>query len=161
MKKLFYFAYGSNMLLSRLQLRVGHITPVKAAGIHRLVGYKLVFNCGHPKFSYANIIPSSKEHCVEGVLYELTQRQISILNTYEGYPHNYEQEFFVLPDGNIGFAYVSNNDWYKSKALPEVDYLNALILGAYQNELYSTYNSLVSFKDQNYKLKKGNKFKRV
>lgn len=159
MKKLLYFAYGSNMLLSRLESRVDRLGEVKVYGTHALVGYRLTFNCGFRKHSYANIVKCGKEHCVEGVLYELNQEQIATLNKYENYPYNYEQQFFTLPDGNIAFAYVSVSDFFTSNALPEIDYLNTLIQGALEHELYATYNTLVNFKNKNYSLKKGNKFK--
>lgn len=41
---MYYFAYGSNILTSRLEDRVGDVETI---GTHVLKDYKLVFDTGH------------------------------------------------------------------------------------------------------------------
>jgi cation transport regulator ChaC len=81
-----YFAYGSNMDENRLKERIGEFERGKVAF---LKGYRLVFDksADSPQVGYANII-SHKEKTVIGVLYELTDKQLLILDDYEGIAHN-------------------------------------------------------------------------
>jgi gamma-glutamylcyclotransferase (GGCT)/AIG2-like uncharacterized protein YtfP len=156
MKRLFYFAFGSNMFNKRINERIGRIQP---AGTFILPGYRLVFNCGNPWCSYANIVADSQAS-VEGVLYSLNDEQIHTLDMYEGYPRNYQKRYFDLPNGDLGFAYVSENHEMYTAARPQLSYINMLIDGAFQNNLLNTYNMLVEFKERNYKLR-GSKHKRI
>lgn len=119
-----YFAYGSNLSLKRLENRVGN---VDVYGNHRLYGYKLTFDaCSQFGDAYANIQKSDNpSDFVEGVLYEMTPVQFSILDKYEGL---YDRNYFVLPNGRICctyVSYVSKNDY----SYPSVDYLNIIIDG--------------------------------
>lgn len=150
MKKLFYFAYGSNMLLSRIERR---LQDVIHAGTYTLADYRLVFNCGMNGNSFANIERSVGDS-VSGVLYELTDRQIDTLDMYEGC---YVRRYFVLPNGHVAYAYVSVNPRYFSRRLPSKDYINTLIEGAFENNLLETYNSLVDYKTNVMKLRSKHK----
>ena len=76
----YYFAYGSNTLQKRIEQRIGYVINMGAISIK---GYKLAFNYGNAEQSYANLVfaPNSR---VTGVLYKITQRQLWLLDGYEG-----------------------------------------------------------------------------
>ena len=155
-KRPLYFAYGSNMLLERLENRV---QKVQRVGPFILTGYELCFNCGWPKTAYANIVPKEGAK-VEGVLYRLTERQIAHLDYCEGYPYNYEK-FYLTSGDDIIFGYWSRNERFKPDpdALPQLGYINVMLDGALENGLKTTYNQLVKFKNEKFNLKKGSKHK--
>ena len=142
-----YFAYGSNLLIERLEKRVQKYGPVKKVQTFTLNNYKLVFNV---KGGFANIEPCDGE-VVEGVLYELNERQLEVLDWYEGY---YKRIYFR--QGNITFISYIAYDFYTYYAIipPSLEYLNIIIDGAMTNKLKNTYNKMVIFKNQLFKLKK-------
>ena len=156
-KRVFYFAYGSNMLISRIYDRVG---KVKVIGAHTLKGYALAFNCGYPPACmYANMV-EREGASIEGVLYELTERQIAQLDKYEVYPFNYQKIYFydAVKDAVI-FAYVATSDFKPRRVgKPTLDYLNILIQGCKDFKLTSTLTYLLTYKSQNYKLKNKSDF---
>lgn len=158
-EKRLYFAYGSNMLYLRLARRVGTVTH---KGTYTLVGYKLDFNCGWWSNTYANInYTGNKNDTVEGVLYELDPFQESILDQYEGFPKNYQKAHFNgRTKRETIFAYVAT-DYFIVKNMkgkkPYLDYLNILLDGCLENNLIDTYNKLVVYKKENYKLRKNSR----
>lgn len=152
------FAYGSNMLLSRIEERVG---TVKRLGVYKLTDWKLVFNAGFG--AYANI-ERSKGSFVEGIMYSLTPYQVLVLDRYENYPLCYRKNHFILPDKREFFAYVANPNYISNprwKVKPTLTYLNILLDGSYENNLKDTYHALIEYKKNNYKLKKGSKHKYI
>jgi hypothetical protein len=180
-----YFAFGSNMLFERLARRVVEedvrkrgkrrpdfgswtLTPDNSkaklikAGTYTLPNYELVFDCGGSYGTYANI-QKRQGGFVEGVLYELTEQQEADLDRYENWPVNYEKQYFMLPSGDLGFAYVSVNPYFKAAKddIPDRNYLDILIEGAAENNLWATYNKLVDYRGKHYVLPKGNKYKKV
>lgn len=155
MKKLYYFAYGSNMLSNRIEERVGW---VKKVSNYTLKDWNLMFNCGHSTHSYANIVPLEGSK-VEGVLYEVDEWQIDILDRCEGYPRNYEKRYFIVDEESIGFVYVSVSRYFTSDAKPTLEYMNLLLDGALQNDLEETFNKLVAYKNEMFDLPLGNKHK--
>lgn len=140
MENIYYFAFGSNLLSERLRERVG---DAKKIGTALLPDYKLVFNCGWKKNSFANI-KRCEGSVVEGVVYELDDYQIHWLDLYEGYPNNYEKFWFV-DKGKILFGYWSVNPNFKSAANPSPHYLKYLTDGALENNLTNTYNFLIEY----------------
>jgi gamma-glutamylcyclotransferase len=150
-----YFAYGSNMLLERLEERVG---KVKVIGTYSLKGYKMLLNCGFHE-TFANIQKTgNKKDIVEGVLYDLYWWQIRILDSYEGFYKRYK-----LSEKDATFyVYISYSDAINTKnTKPSLYYLNILLEGALRNKLYTTYNSLVDYKNDRYPLRKGNRYKKI
>lgn len=145
MNELLYWAFGSNTSQDRIELRLG---PVEKVGIYVLENYHIVFNAGFNN-SCANIAPFEGRR-VEGVLYRLNERQIYILDNYEGYPRIYEK-FYKIYDNSIIFGYWSKIDHPGRK--PDLYYLNHLIKGAKENNLTETYDKLIAYKNNNYKLK--------
>ena len=148
MKRLFYFAYGSNLNTTRLRSRIGN---AKIHRVHRLQNWELVFNCS----GFANIQPAPGK-VVEGVLYEITSDQLNDLDRIEGF---YRKEFFDIEDGGLAIVYVGLNRsiW---DFLPNLSYLNIVLDGLEEHNLLKTYNEVVDFKDKNYKLKFGSRHKK-
>lgn len=147
-EKLYYFAYGSNLSLSRLIERVGGLGKVKRVGSVVLPGYSLTFDCGWRTHSYANVKKAdSDEYIVEGVGYELSDAQISRLDFYEGWPYHYTKFYFRDHKGRMMFGYWSMDKYYSSNALPDIKYLNYLITGARENNLTATLAFLEKYKE--------------
>lgn len=153
--KIYYFAYGSNIKQERLEFRVG---KVKYVSNHILLNYRLVFNCGN-RFGdvFANIVKSNGDK-VHGCLYELTPLQLSLL---DGYELLYYKEFFMI-DNQLCVVYISYPKFILTKNVtpPWLNYINIILEGCVEKKLTYTYNEVLAFKKANYRLKKGNKFKR-
>lgn len=151
-KRIFNFAYGSNMSVDRLYARVGR---VKVIGAYTIDNYALEFNCGWPPNQmYGNMVRRMGSN-IEGVLYELTEEQIGELDKYECYPRNYTKIYFYdAAKDAIIFAYVAT-PWFETarEGKPQLDYINYLIKGSLEFNLNKTYEYLTAFKKANYKLK--------
>ncbi len=81
-KKQLYIAYGSNINLQQMAFRCPHS---KVVGKSEIKNFELEFK------SVATIVP--KENMVVPVLiWEPDERDLPILNKYEGYPSFYRQE---------------------------------------------------------------------
>ena len=137
MKKIFYFAYGSNMWSRRIELRLNEKWipfKVNKVGTYVLKGYELVLDCAdvYNKDSFANIVPKEGAS-VEGVLYELCHEQMMMLDRYEAL---YERQYFILPDGNIAFTYVS--EYRRNDKVPDLYYMNVLLYGCLGHNLIGT-----------------------
>lgn len=139
MKRILYFAYGSNLLTRRLEFRVGKI---KEIGIHILQDYKLTFDCE----SFANIQPSAGD-AVEGYLYELNSTQLRELTTYEGF---YNMEFFDVGITNsIGVVY-TGKELVVEKGIrlgvlsPTREYLRIILEGCIEKKLKRTAISIAN-----------------
>ncbi len=142
MKKLYYFAYGSNMWTPQMKKRTQKYKFIKT---HILYGFSLVFNCGYSHKSTANIVENNNGF-VEGVLYELDDEEIFYMDRFEGVPEVYVKRYFEIDKDTIAFAYVSVNKHYRTKAKPTVEYINRIIDGCLEHNFVSTYNSLVDMK---------------
>tara|TARA_Y100000589_G_scaffold193120_1_gene182797 strand:- start:8961 stop:9410 length:450 start_codon:yes stop_codon:yes gene_type:complete len=87
----YYFAYGSLM----------DVLFVRDLGVHfknpcsgQLNGFELNVNVKdstNPNLGYANIVPDKKQK-VEGVLFEITEEDLILLDSYEGYPELYSRK---------------------------------------------------------------------
>ena len=146
-KKL-YFAYGSNMSQERLESRVGKVEKIQ---IIVLPYWKLAFNCGKPDRRFANIVMTGNyQDSVEGVMYELTTRQMKNLDGFEGHPYFYQKLAIPLRDGRTMYAYVSFNPQYIPHPDVKVDaeYTSHLLRGCMENKLYSTLNLLRQYRDE-------------
>lgn len=140
MKRIFYFAYGSNLLTRRLEHRVGQVIP---RGIYVLQDYELVFNCG----GFANIIPS-RGNSVEGYMYEVTADQISELNRYEAL---YNAHYFDVDENTIAVVYVGsdyavNSNIQRARRTDE-DYVQVIMAGCIEKRLPATYAKLQTYLD--------------
>lgn len=135
MNKVYYFAYGSNLLMKRLVYRVGE---VKIRGSYKLYGYKLAFNAvGYNYISFANIVPATKNDYVEGVLYELTPDQFDMLDRYEAL---YERNYFIINGINgIGCTYIAKPNNTKDFVPSDKDYVETIMEGAKDFGLHKAY----------------------
>ena len=115
-----YFAYGSNMSLERISKRLGFVKKLKIA---KLENFELVFNCGTDTQSFANIQEKNGSY-VEGVIYDLTEEQLMLLDYYEGVGwKKYYDKIVEIIDDNPVYIYINHNtrdnipvsqDYYKT-----------------------------------------------
>lgn len=126
---LYYFAYGSNMSIQRMKER---LVAFKSRNLGFLYDYELKFNKinHHVKGAgYANIIPV-KGKMVEGILYEIDQSGIEILDGFEGYPVKYTRELLPIKsnDGMIeAHVYIAQPEETTEHLMPEIIYLQYLL----------------------------------
>jgi gamma-glutamylcyclotransferase (GGCT)/AIG2-like uncharacterized protein YtfP len=134
-KRIYYFAYGSN--LSKKQMKERNLTTYES---HKgfIENYKLKFNKeSKDGSSKANIIQEQSEK-VWGVCYELDSEGFNNLKECEkGYN---EQEILVFDENRkmllIAKTFISNKICDK---LPTKDYMDKIIEGAKQHELPEDY----------------------
>ena len=149
MQRLLYFAYGSNLLIDRLEARVG---KVEVFGKYNLVDYEVYIT---PR-GYADIRPN-KGNIVEGILYILTPTQHKRLDMFEAF---YEKQHFII-DSEIACVYIEKNmsRFHNDlNRLPTPDYLNCIIQGAINFGLVDLAKQMDSYKIKTLKLKKYKKF---
>jgi len=132
MKRILYFAFGSNLLSERLFRRVGFCRYINN---YILEGYSLEFNCS----GFANIVPNLGEQ-VEGALYELSPEQLKYLNEYEGF---YAAQFFdspLYPDCII-VAYIGLERVIQQSrhVLPERNYISIILEGMIEKHIEINY----------------------
>ena len=142
-EKVFYFAFGSNMLKARLEERV---SLVKSLGKATLKGYSFSYSklSVIDKSGKGNIHPNKKSN-VEGVVFELTQSQIEKLDKYEGVPHHYLREIKTITFDNQqmieAFIYIANAKKIDQGLRPTKEYLKRVLAGAHEHELSAHYIS--------------------
>jgi gamma-glutamylcyclotransferase len=127
-----YFAYGSNMDLLRLRERAVHPRERRAAILR---GYGLRFNkqsaakTGEGK---ANIVAQTDES-VEGILSEVTEEEMGMLDRCEGAPAHYLRASVVvrLENGTEveAVTYVANPSMVVDGLRPTKEYLSHLLAG--------------------------------
>ena len=96
MKKILYFAYGSNLNIEQMKRRCPDSVGISAA---ELSDYKLV------ERTYADIEVAAGE-CVHGALYQISERDLANLDHYEGYPDYYTRDEVLVID-NAGVFHKS------------------------------------------------------
>jgi gamma-glutamylcyclotransferase len=142
MKKLKYFAYGSNMSSMRLKARVPSAAVIGTGVLrgHRLVFHK-VSNDGSGKCD----VTESESDDVMGVLYEINEIEKLALDRVEGLNHGYDEKAInvELTSGEVVSAvtyFATNTDpglrpytWYKRHVLE----------GAREANLPSEYTSVI------------------
>lgn len=127
-----YFAYGSNMNLARMQARGLHVLDARAG---QLSGFTLRFNKRTASIAgqaFANIAfkPGA---VVEGVLYQLADAsEINKLDPFEGAPVLYSRErmHIATAQGVIGaWVYIANPAYRAEGLRPSREYLQHLLQG--------------------------------
>ena len=86
----YYFAYGSLMDLNFVKKLAVHYKKECSA---KLIGYEVQINVQDsikPDYGYANVIPNPNS-TVEGVLLEISDEHLLLLDSYEGYPELYSR----------------------------------------------------------------------
>lgn len=126
-------AYGSNLLKSRIEERVGAVHDGCQV---TLPGYRLVFNkqASSMEHAYANIQYDGKSVC-QAFAWMLTQDQIDLLDQYEGVPNHYlriGQPLMIGGRETIGHLYIAHPEKLVQNAKPEPDH-NTLIHQGYRS----------------------------
>lgn len=127
-----YFAYGSNISEHRMlnERKINFISRKFAI----LENYKIEFNKmskNNCYLGFANIV-ESEGSIVEGVLYELNDIDINIINKFEGYPNHYYQKLVdVICDNQIiqVITYIANPLMIRENIKPDKKYLNYILEG--------------------------------
>ena len=135
--KILYFAYGSNMLITRLHSR---ISSAKLIDIGFLNGYKVLFNkCSKDGSGKANLIESPGD-VTWGVIYEIDEQDINKLDIFEG---GYCRVIFqICNQENIAvsaFVYLSSDLTNDQRAYES--YKKIILKGARENNLPKNYIS--------------------
>ena len=127
-----YFAYGSNMDPDRMRERGVNFLKREHA---ILEGWRLEFNkvsSRNPDEGYANIV-KDENSVVEGILYEINDSDLKILDRYEGYPNHYERIKVAVRMDNgekvEAVTYIAKPDKVKNGLKPSRKYLNHLLKG--------------------------------
>ena len=107
---MFYFAYGSNLSKKQMQERCPGFKPLYRA---TLPNYKLVFT-GWSRQWWGGVatIKASRGDKVKGAVYEGSDKDLQLLDRYEGYPGNYNRMNVIIFDED-------------GKAIPAVTYIKA------------------------------------
>ena len=131
MRRVFYFAYGSNMRTARLRARVG---PVRVLGAARLAGHALrTDKPGRDGTAKANLRPAPGS-AVHGVLFELAEEALGALDGYEG-GYRRVRVRVELPTGERVEAVTYISERRGSDRRLAADYLSHLVAGAREHGL--------------------------
>jgi gamma-glutamylcyclotransferase (GGCT)/AIG2-like uncharacterized protein YtfP len=126
-----YFAYGSNMDISRLSTRgVNPITRSKGT----LKNWKLKFNkkASAGDWSFANIEPSEGDS-VEGLVFDIKEGDLKLLDKFEGAPRHYRREILIVETYTEEInciTYIAQPEHIVEGLLPQKDYIQFLINGS-------------------------------
>ena len=122
-----YFAYGSNMSAARMKQRLGWEAPRRAA---TLSDFELVFDqagFNAPSWSPANI-RSDQGNLVEGMVYEVEEKDLKILDGYEKYYQRLGVKVMAAQDEKLdAVTYLSKKS--RGEKSPTQEYLNFLLEG--------------------------------
>ncbi|WP_456267818.1 gamma-glutamylcyclotransferase [Kushneria sp. AK178] len=127
----YYFAYGSNMNVDRMQARVGATRRALAA---TLKGWQLRFDKASrvDGVAHANVRMAADSQ-VEGVLYELDHpAQIRAMDPFEGHPAEYCRQVEMVDTfhGKLAaWVYVALPDKTASGRVPAREYMAHLLAG--------------------------------
>ncbi len=127
--KQLYIAYGSNINLEQMKYRCPHSNVV---GTSEIKDYELEFR------GVATIVPQ-KGASVPVLIWELDERDLPVLNRYEGWPRLYRQEtmsFELNGKEVLGMAYLMN---YGELSPPSQQYYNTILQGYRENGLDEKY----------------------
>ncbi|GHC30798.1 gamma-glutamylcyclotransferase [Kushneria pakistanensis] len=127
----YYFAYGSNMNVARMQARVGDTRRMLAATLRH---WQLYFDKASriEGVAHANVRREEGSH-VEGVLYELKHpSQIRDMDPFEGHPVEYcrQVEMIDTADGPLAaWVYVALPEKTALGRIPAREYMAHLLAG--------------------------------
>jgi gamma-glutamylcyclotransferase len=126
-----YFAYGSNMDMTRLSSR-GVNPTTRNKGV--LKGWKLKFNkkASAGDWSFANIEPS-EEDIVEGLVFTIKESDLKLLDKFEGAPRHYRRECLIVDTHTETVkcvTYIAQPEHVVEGLLPTKEYMEFLLNGA-------------------------------
>lgn len=124
--KLYYFAYGSNLLMEQMSNRCPSSLP-HTRGILR--DYKLVYKANPRGRGVADVI-KSKGDKVYGAIYEVTPEDLKKLDRYEGRPTVYDRKTVKVETrfGMIDCIVYIMSPKFEYK-LPSVEYFKKIFYG--------------------------------
>jgi cation transport regulator ChaC len=132
-----YFAYGSDLWQPRLEFRVG---PVRAFGVARLAGYTLRWNKRSTDGSgKCDIVPAERGEVI-GVVYEMDEAKVAVLDRIEGVGAGYDRaDLRVELNGEpvTACAYIATQ--VDDTLLPYDWYRHLVLAGARQHRLPADY----------------------
>jgi gamma-glutamylcyclotransferase len=140
-----YFAYGSNLLITQKEKRTGRI---RQAVRSRLMGYRFAFNKrGSSGQIYANIVPDETTE-VWGVVYLCNPNAIRGMDQYEGVASGHYERIPVTVAMDTGEAaqaitYVAGEDFICEPGKPSDEYLGKIISGARHHALPEEYVRMI------------------
>ncbi len=146
-KEYFYFAYGANMN-SQMLYQLLASDSAKCVGCYRLDGYQFAYNRAplNPKqeFTGGNIQP--KAGCsVYGVVWKLSEKELSILDQVEECPRVYRRATLQVTSPNNPQdvrqveVYIANQDYISATSYPRPFYVKVVTEGAKEHHLPSHY----------------------
>jgi gamma-glutamylcyclotransferase (GGCT)/AIG2-like uncharacterized protein YtfP len=127
----YYFAYGSNMNMARVEARIGTTRRALAGVLH---DHALCFDKASrvAGIAHANVAPAPGER-VEGALFELAHpEQIRLMDPFEGYPYGYDRHWLsvVTAEGAIeAWVYIAAPGMTAPSLKPAREYLAHLLAG--------------------------------
>lgn len=128
-----YFSYGSNMSEKRMVNRGLQPSNKQLAFLDN---YKFIINkrsYKNPNIGYANVV-EREGSVVEGILYEVKDNEIQLLDRFEGYPKHYDRKILNLrlSNGTLveGVVYIANFGWTSPRQLKTTsEYKNFILEG--------------------------------
>jgi gamma-glutamylcyclotransferase (GGCT)/AIG2-like uncharacterized protein YtfP len=128
---MYYFAYGSNMNLEHMRRLCGW--HVKVLGVATMADYEL----GPDTRGFANVRPCAGKK-VYGVLFEVDQHCVDILDDFEGYPEVFGRPELTVTDSNNkaykAWVYVEKPNEFGGTYI-KADYMRRVLAGAQENRL--------------------------
>ena len=132
MSHVWYFAYGSNLDKKKFEKRAGKFLESKKA---TLPGYRICFNTFHPGWNcgVADVVESEGDK-VYGVVYKITEEQLSKLDRAVGVPEFYRRMIVEVEttDGPV-IAYTYTTVKKRDFVAPSESYLGHILKGLKQH----------------------------
>lgn len=128
---MYYFAYGSNMNLEHMRRLCGW--HFRLLGMATLEGYEF----GPDSRGYANI-RSKADSKVYGVLYDLDNHCLDVLDEFEGVPEVFNRVEIEVIDSEdepvTAWVYIERPEFFGGEYV-KADYLKKVVAGSIENKL--------------------------
>ena len=135
-----YFAYGSNLLPSRIQQRLGSIVSIgKAILIDHQLNFSKVSIDGSGKCSIWSFAGQS----VYGVVYDLALESKNLLDEIEGVGKGYESVMYDISGYGECFSYVAQAPYIDNNVAPYEWYKQLVLEGCRFHSFPSEYIRMV------------------
>jgi len=145
-----YFAYGSNLLPSRIQQRLG---PIVSIGNAILIDHQLNFSKVSSDASGKCTIWPFAGQSVYGVVYDLALESKNLLDEIEGVGKGYESVMYDIAGYGECFAYVAQAPYIANNIAPYEWYKQLVLEGcrfhSFPTEYIKMVESFDSIPDQN------------
>jgi len=134
-----YFAFGSNMLNTRLTARVGAVPP---GVVGEIGGYQLRFHkrSGDGSGKCDAYHTNNPNDTIYGVVYHLSAEQKLMLDAFEGAGYQVVDQSVAIDGDNISaYMYVAELDYIDSGLVPYHWYKQFVLTGAQESKLSGNY----------------------